>query len=235
MRRASVLKQVGRFREAHQDLSRALPYLRRAGDTVWEARSLTWRAEVFLGLGLSGRAAEDYARAEELFATTGQELEYAKARHNLGLAALSRGDLPLALTYFDEAGNRYGALGETNPDLAIDRCWALLAAGLATEAAQETDVALGRIPPEGGIAYKTAELGFAAATAALAAGNPVTAKERAQQARRKFRAQGRALWEARADLLLAEASYAAGERSARLFRSVERVAAVWTRPGPTRP
>lgn len=225
MRRASVLKQVGRFDEAHQDLSRALPYLRRAGDTVWEARSLTWRAEVFLGLGLSGRAAEDYARAEELFATTGQELEYAKARHNLGLAALSRGDLPLALTYFDEAGNRYGALGETNPDLAIDRCWALLAAGLATEAAQETDIALSRIPPEGGIAYKTAELVFAAATAALAAGNPATAKERAHQARRRFRAQGRALWEARADLLLAEASYAAGERSASLFRSVDRVAA----------
>ena len=50
MRRASVLKDLGRFHEAHQDLSRALPYLRRAGDTVWEARSLTHRAEVFLGL-----------------------------------------------------------------------------------------------------------------------------------------------------------------------------------------
>ncbi|MGD0609128.1 MAG: CHAT domain-containing tetratricopeptide repeat protein [Streptosporangiaceae bacterium] len=225
MRRAQVLKHLGRFHEAHDDLCRALPYFRRAGDTVWEARSLTWRAQVFLGLGRPGRAAADFARAEELFATNGQELEYAMARHNLGLAALSRGDLPLALTYFDEAGNRYGALGETNPDLAIDRCWALLAAGLATEAAQETDIALSRIPPEGGIAYKTAELVFAAATAALAAGNPVTAKERARQARRKFRTQGRALWEARADLLLAEASYAAGERSVSLFRSVDRVAA----------
>jgi tetratricopeptide (TPR) repeat protein len=224
VRRATILKQVGRFREAHRDLNRALLYLRRAGDTVWEARSLTWRAEVFLGLGLPGRAAEDFARAEKLFATTGQELEYAKARHNFGLAALSRGDLPVALTYFDEAGTRYRALGETNPDLAIDRCWALLAAGLVGEAAQETETALSHIPPAGGIAYKTAELIFAAATAALAAGNPITAKDRARQARRKFRAQGRALWEARADLLLAEASYAAGERSARLFRSVDRVA-----------
>ena len=34
MRRAGVLTDVGRFREAHQDLSRALPYFRRAGDTV---------------------------------------------------------------------------------------------------------------------------------------------------------------------------------------------------------
>ena len=86
MRRADVLRDLGRFHEAHRDLSRALPYFRRAGDTVWEARSLTHRAEVCLGLGLPGRAAADFARAEELFATSGQELEYAKARHNRGLS-----------------------------------------------------------------------------------------------------------------------------------------------------
>ncbi len=88
MRRASVLRDLGRFHEAHQDLNRALPYFRRTGDTVWEARSLTHRAEVFLGLGLPGRAGADYARAEEMFATNGQEFEYAKARHNSGCVAL---------------------------------------------------------------------------------------------------------------------------------------------------
>lgn len=149
MRRASLLGGMGRFHEAHQDLSRALPYFRRAGDTVWEARSLTHRAEVFLGLGLPGRAAADFTRAEELFAANGQELEYAKARHNRGLAALSRGDLPEALTYFDEAGNRYDALGENITELALDRCSALLAAGLAGEAAQEADTALGYLQAEG--------------------------------------------------------------------------------------
>ena len=152
MRRASVLYDMGRFREAHGDLSRALPYLRRAGDTIWEARSLTIRAHFFLGLGLPGRAAADFARAEELFATSGQELEYAKARHNRGLAALIRADIPEALTYFDEAENRYDILGEINPDLAIDRCSVLLAAGLAGEAAHEADTALSRIPPGGGTA-----------------------------------------------------------------------------------
>jgi tetratricopeptide (TPR) repeat protein len=225
MRRAQVLWNLGRFHEAHEDLCRALPYLRRAGDTVWEARSLTWRAHAFLGLGLPGRAAADFARAEELFATSGQELEYAMARHNRGLTALIRGDLPGALAYFDEAGNRYDALGETNPDLAIDRCSALLAAGLAGEAARETDTALGRIPPEGGIAFKNAELLFAAATAALAAGDPAIARERARQARRLFRAQERAVWETRADLVLAQARYAAGERSASLLRYAGQVAA----------
>jgi len=224
MRRAAVLTDVGRFREAHQDLSRALPYFRRARDTVWEARSLIFRAEAFVALGLPGRAAADFARAEALFAANGQELEYAKARHSLGLMALSRGDLPQTLSYFDDAGNRYDALGETIPDLAIDRCRALLAAGLAAEAAEEADAALGQIRPGGGIAYKKAELLFAAANVALAAGDPTVARQRAGQARRLFRAQLRDIWAERADLVFAQASYAAGERDSRLFRYVEGVA-----------
>ena len=113
----------------------------------------------------------------------------------------------------------------TNPDLALDRCSALLAAGLAGEAAQETETALSQVPQEGGTAYKTAELLFAAATAALAAGDPAKARERARQAHRLFRTQGRALQEARASLVLAEARYAAGEHSPALLRYAEEVAA----------
>ncbi|MGO8892336.1 MAG: CHAT domain-containing protein, partial [Streptosporangiaceae bacterium] len=225
MRRARALWDLGRFHEAHRDLSRALPYFRRAADTLWEARSLTARAFVFLGLGLPGRAAADFARAEELFAANGQDLEYAYARHNLGLVALARGDLPRVLSYLDQAGRRYQALGEDIPELAVDRCLTLLAAGLAAEAAHETDNALSRIPPGGGIAYRNAELFLAAATAALAAGNPAGARQRAAQARRMFRAQGRQLWETRASLVLTEARYALGEHSAVLFRYAEDVAA----------
>jgi tetratricopeptide (TPR) repeat protein len=225
MRRANVLWGMGRFREAHQDLSRALSHFRRADDTVWEARSLIHRADIFLALGLPGRADADFVRAERLFATNGQEFEYAKARHSLGLLALARGNLPEALAYFDEAGTRYDALGETLLDLPIDRCWALLAAGLADEAVQETNNALDRLPPAGGIAYKEAELLFAAATAALAARNPARARERARQARRQFQTQRRSLWEARASLVLAEARYAAGEHSPALLRYAEEVAA----------
>ncbi len=224
MRRASALRELGRFHEALQDLNRALPYFRRTGDTVWEARSLTHRAEVFLGLGLPGRAAADYIRAEELFATSGQEYEYAKARNNSGCVAFIRGDLPEALACFDEAANRYDALGETNPDFFVDRCLALLAAGLASEAADETSSALSRLPPAGGIAYKQAELLFAAAIAAFAAGHPAAARDRAGQARRLFRRQGRPHWEARVGLVLAEARYAVGEHSLALFRYVEQVA-----------
>ena len=225
MRRARTLWDLGRFHEAHQDLSRALPYFRRAADTLWEARSLTARAFVFLGLGLPARAAADFARAEELFAANGQDLEYGYARHNLGLAALARGDLPQALSYLDDAGRRYQALGEDIPELAVDRCMTLLAAGLTEEAAHETEAALSQIPPGGGIAYRNAELFLAAATAALAAGKPVDARQRARQARRQFQTQHRALWEARASLVLAEARYAAGEHTPALLRYAEEVAA----------
>lgn len=225
MRRATVFYELGRFREAHEDLSRSLPHFRRAADTVWEARSLTLRAFVFLGLGLPRRAAADFASAEELYGTSEQELEYAKARHNRSLVALSRGDLPEALTYLDEAGNLYDALGETLPELAIDRCLVLLAAGLADEAAHETETALGRLLPAGGTAYKKADLLFAAAIAALAASDPARARQRARQAHRLFRAQQRAIWEARAALVLAEARYASREHSAALFRYAQEVAA----------
>lgn len=224
MRRASVLKDLGRFHEAHQDLSRALPAFRRAEDTVWEARSLIHRADIFLSLGLPGRASADYVHAEALFAANGQVFEYAKARHSLGLVALARGDLPAALAYFDEAATRYDELGETLPDLAIDRCWVLLDAGLTTEAVNEADAALGDLPPGGGIAFRRAELLFTGATAALAAGQLAEAKERAAQARRLFRTHRRPLWEARARLVMTQARYAEGQRSARLLRQAEEAA-----------
>jgi tetratricopeptide (TPR) repeat protein len=225
MRRATILYELGRFREAHDDLSRSLLYFRRAADTVWEARSLMLRAYVYLAFGLPRRAASDFARAEELFATTGQELEYAKARHNRGLTAMNRGDLPEALTYFDEAGDRYAAFGENIFELVIDRCTVLLAAGLAEEAAQEADTGLSRLPPGGEMAYKKADLLFTAANAALAAGDPASARERARQARRLFRTQKRTIWEARAGLVLAEARYGTGEHSVALLRYAEEVAA----------
>ena len=224
MRRANVLSEMGRFDEAHRDLSRALPYFRRAGDMVWEARSLTHRAFVFLGLGLPRLAGADFARAEELFSMTGQELEYAKARHNRGLVALGRGDLAEALAYLDEAGNRYEELGESLPEFTIDRCSALLAAGLAGEAAQETATALTELPPGGGIAYRKAELLFAAATASLAAGHPIEARRLARQASRLFREQGRSRWDARAALVAVEARHKAGDHSAALLRNAEDVA-----------
>jgi CHAT domain/Tetratricopeptide repeat len=224
MRRASTLKRLGRYDEALKDLGRALPALRRAGDTVWEARSLTHRAEVYLAFGNTARAEADFARAEELFANNGQELEYAIALHNRGLVAIVRGDLPAALAFLEVAGRRYDALGAKDPQLAIDYCVALLAAGLASDALREADAAAARFGTGGGDALKRTELIYVAATAALFAADHSGALNRGLRARRLFRAHGRGLWASRAQLVVLSARYANGESTGRLLAQTKQVA-----------
>ncbi|RZT16620.1 CHAT domain-containing protein [Kribbella sp. VKM Ac-2569] len=221
LRRADVLLVLGRHREALDDLRSAITRLRRSGDQVWEARSRNYRGFIQLALGSTLRADADFAVAEKLYAATGQEFEYAEARQNRGLVAFSRGDLPAALRYLDEAGRRFAAVGVVWPDLAIDRCGVLLAAGLSTEALAEMDQA---IAGEGGTATKRGELLFAAATAALAAGDPAAAREHADRARRLFSAQRREWWSVRSSMVLLEARYQSGERGERLLRRVSAVA-----------
>ena len=185
---------------------------------------MTHRAEVYLAFGNTARAEADFALAEELFASNGQELEYAKALHNRGLVAIVRGDLPSALDYLDVAGRRYDALGATDPQLAIDRCSTLLAAGLASDAMREADAAAAQFRASGGDALKRTELIYVAATAALSSADPAGARERAGRARRLFHAHGRDLWESRAQLVVVQARYANGESSARLLAQTEQIA-----------
>ncbi|GAA2824231.1 CHAT domain-containing protein [Kribbella solani] len=224
LRRADVLLVLGRHREALDDLRSAITRLRRSGDQVWEARSRNYRGFIQLALGGARRADADFAVAEKLYAATGQEFEYAEARQNRGLVAYSRGDLPAALRYLDEAGRRFTAVGVVWPDLAIDRCGVLLAAGLAAEALTEMDQAIAAMEAGSGTATKRGELWFAAATAALAAGDPAAAEERAERARRLFSAQRREWWSVRSSMVLLDARYQAGERGEGLLRRVSAVA-----------
>lgn len=224
LRRASVLMSLGQFAATLEDLGVALPLLRRAGEHVWEARALVVRAHVTLLYGAPSRARADIVLAEKLFGRAGQELEYAMARHNRSLVAIAQGDLPAALTYLDEAAQLYAALNVTIPDLAIDRSAVLLAAGLATEALTEADDAVTQMHTVHGPAYKRAELLHAAAAAALAIPDPQAAIDRAQHARRLFRAQRRDLWQARSELLLAHGRYADGTRSRQLLREAGKLA-----------
>jgi tetratricopeptide (TPR) repeat protein len=224
LRRADVLLVLGRHREALDDLRSAITRLRRSGDQVWEARSRNYRGFIQLALGGTKRADADFAVAERLYAAAGQEFEYAEARQNRGLVAFARGDLPAALRYLDDAGRRFAAVGVVWPDLAIDRCGVLLAAGLGTEALAEMDQAIARMEADGGTATKRGELWFAAATAALAAGDLQAAQERADQARRLFSAQRREWWSVRSSIVQLEARYQSGERGPRLLRRVSDVA-----------
>jgi tetratricopeptide (TPR) repeat protein len=225
VRRGIALWVLGRHAAALDDLRRAARVLRAAGDIIWEARALSARALVHLACGATGRANLDLSRAERLFATTSQELEVTFTWHNRGLVAFRSGDLPRALSCLDEASRQYSLQTVSMPDLSIDRCAVLLAAGLPQDALRQADEAIAEFHGNGGQATKHAELLLSAAQAALAAAQPQVAAERAEAARRIFAAQGRAWWQAHAALLQLQARFAAGPVGAGLLRQVEQVAA----------
>jgi len=224
MRRANLLRIVGRYDEALADLRRGISLLRRADDHVWEARSRTNRFLIYMALGQTARADRDLAIAERLFAAAGQDLESAITLQNRADVAYQAGDLPLALGFLDEAEARYTTLGTHRPTVAIDRCTVLLAAGLAAEAVAATEAALRRQNRFGGEATSAAELLFAVATAAEAARQPALAAARAAAARRLFRRQGRHGWHVRASFIELQARHAAGSLTRRLRRQARELA-----------
>jgi tetratricopeptide (TPR) repeat protein len=231
-RRAIVLWTLGHYPEALDDLHRAVSTLRRDGDTMWAGRALTARALVYLAQGRIRRAADDLGAAERLFAGTGHELESAYLVHNRAIVAFRTGDLPTALSYLDEAAQRYTALDVPLPDLHIDRCAVLLAAGLPRDALTQAEQAIGELERIRGQSTKKAELLLTAATAALATEQPQVALARAQAARRLFRAQHRERWAAHAGLLVLSARFALGGGSAPLLRAAARLAGHLDQTGP---
>jgi tetratricopeptide (TPR) repeat protein len=215
-RRAYSFWVLGRHREALDDVRRVVPVLRQAEDVIWVARSLTLRATVHLALGAVDRAEADFAAAEELWGTTGQEHDKADVVESRALTAFRAGDIPAALRLFDEAAERYTALGTPTFMLSIRRCEVLRAAGLAAEALAEADAAIGALDALGGQRTRKAELLLVAARAAGPAGAPDTAVDRGAAAVRLFARQRRPWWEAHARLVLAEARFAAGRRTGRM-------------------
>jgi tetratricopeptide (TPR) repeat protein len=225
LRRGIALGKLGRNRESLNDLRRAAAVLHRAGDVVWEARALTARADVHLVLGSTDRADGDYAAAGRLFAATSQELETAYVIHNRAQVAFRTGDLPAALSHFDEAARCYRLLGVVEPQLSIDLCTVLLAAGLPGDALGAADSAIAHLEHSGGQPTKRAELLLLAAGAALAGSDPGTALVRAREALGLFTAQRRDWWRTHAQFGVLRARHGTERASAGLLRSMESVAA----------
>ncbi|MFJ8545061.1 CHAT domain-containing protein [Streptomyces sp. NPDC093586] len=223
-RRAYVWWVLGRHGEALEDVRRAIPVLRQADDVIWTARALTLRATVHLALGAVERAEADFAAAEALWDTTGQEHDKADAVESRGLAAFRSGDVPAALRLLDEAEERYAKLGTPTFMLTIRRCEVLLAAGLAREALAEADAAIAALDGIGGQSTRKAELLLVAARAARLADDAQTAIARAALAVRLFAAQRRTWYETHARLVLIEARVAAGRGSGRLVADAAAVA-----------
>ncbi|WP_434095195.1 CHAT domain-containing protein [Streptomyces flaveolus] len=223
-RRAYVWWVLGRHGEALEDVRRAVPVLRQADDVIWTARALTLRATVHLALGAVERAEADFAAAEALWDTTGQEHDKADAVESRGLAAFRSGDVPAALRLLDEAEERYAKLGTPTFMLTIRRCEVLLAAGLAREALAEADAAIAALDGIGGQSTRKAELLLVAARAARLADDARTAIARAAVAVRLFAAQRRTWYETHARLVLIEARVTAGRASGRLVADAAEVA-----------
>ena len=138
----------------------------------------------------------------------------AKVLHNLGYCDLLAGDIPVALQLFDAAGSAYrlNAPGML-PVLAMDKARALLAAGLAGDAASELDDAMTLFRRQR-LDYDLAEAELARAEAAMAAGEPVAACRWAREAERRFRRHGNDACADLADLTLLRARSAAPGRRA---------------------
>lgn len=229
MRRGSGLLTLGEYEAALRDLKEAVRILQHADDRLWLPRALTARAFTYLGLGFVDRARSDMVGAEQMLAAGGQELESARARQNRGVVAFRDGDLPAALECLDAAGERFGELGVTDPEWALDRCNVLLAAGLPADALRAAEETLAHLENVGATGARYAEILLAAATAALAGHDPFTARQRAAQARRAFSRQRRAWWEAQARLIELRARHDSGETSARLLSEAARCAAALDR------
>jgi len=225
-RRGIALWTLGRHPEALEDMRRAVSVLRRAGDKLWTARALNARGMVYIAMGLAARADADFVAAGGLFAETSQEADAIYTVGNRALVAFASGDLPVALSFLDEAAARLRPLGVPTPALSIDRCLVLLAAGLAGDALAEADAAIGAIEEIHGRSTKRAELMLVAATCALATGQPQAALDRAQAASRLFRAQRSEWWLARTGLVIVQARFATGAVSAQLLRDASRAAAL---------
>jgi tetratricopeptide (TPR) repeat protein len=225
LRRGATLLRLGLHRDALTDLNVAISSSRAAEDLLWEARGLEYRGYCHLALGSVHRATADLLRAGELFTACGQDLESIDMTVQRGVLALRIGDLPAALTCFDEAEERFselGTVGTVGTELSIHRSAALLAAGLPQEALTEAETAIRQLDEVRGSSTVRAELLLTSATCALAAGRPDLAQQRAAEACRLFDQQDRYWWRAHARLALVRAGFAAGPATEPMLREAQR-------------
>lgn len=199
--RGLLLLRAGRVPEGLEVLDDAIPRLERGmrggtGDASVLAGAYLNRGTCYIYLAQVAGAATDFARCIEVCDDHGLVLLAAKARHNLGYVAYMTGDLPTALRHYDETERSYrehstGML----PTLQLDRARALLAAGLAADAARQLDDAIPMLR-EQRAGQDLAEAELARAAAALLDGATNDAKRRARAAERSFTRRGNARWAA---------------------------------------
>ena len=228
--RALVLKGLGRWDEALAAYQRALPVFRRAGEQLGEARLLANRGVVQAYRGAYGAAERDLARADALFLQLGQDFSSAVVRQTLGYVAARRGDVPQALSRYDEAEAAYRRHRPPPATLWMDRCELLLWAGLAAEARVSAVRAVEECQRYRQAA-DVAEARLLLAQAALLDGGPDEAWTTAAQAARAFARQRRPAWVALAQRTMLQACLAGAGDGTGCSRDAVRTAAQLDRAG----
>ena len=209
--RGLLLWRVGRYQAAKPLFDEAVPLLAEHPDPVVLARVLLNRGGLHMGAMRLAAARADLRRCEQITRDCDAPLLAAKAVHNRGYCELLVGDIPAALAALEtaEAGYREHGPGIL-PIATVDRSRALLAAGLADEAAAGLESAIAAFRDQR-LSQDRAEAELALAQALTAAGKPAEAAGQARQAERHFRARGNETWAALAELTRARADFAAAQ------------------------
>ncbi|MEU5697116.1 CHAT domain-containing protein [Actinosynnema sp. NPDC020468] len=222
---ALVLHRAGRTAEALALYDAGIAeleagYAAGAVPTQSLAGNLVNRGLTSIAFGLLEDAERDMRRTIALAEADDLPLMKAKALHNLGDIAQLTGDVPTALRRYEETVREFGALA---PDLVhrvrIDQARTLLAAGLADEAAQHLDEALGVLRKRR-VGQDLAEAELARAAAALVQGDPGLARELATRAGRRFTRRGSTSWAELAALTRMRAEVGVSARTATPARAV---------------
>jgi tetratricopeptide (TPR) repeat protein len=198
LQRGLLFMRTWRRSEALRVLDEAIVLLEGIpAETPNLASALINRSFAHLNAGDVRQARADLVWCRRVATDESHDVHAAKVLHNLGYCDLLAGDIPVALQLFDAAAGAYrrNAPGML-PVLAMDKARALLAAGLAGDAASELDDAMALFRRQR-LDYDLAEAELTRAEAALAAGEPVAACRWAKAAERRFRRHGNG---ARADI-----------------------------------
>jgi len=215
LQRGLMLMRTWQGEAALRTLDQAVALLERnPAETANLATALLNRSYAHLNVGHVRRARADLAWCRRVAADHGHDLLEAKAVHNLGYCELLGGDIPAALQLFNEAAGAYRLSAAGNlPVVAMDKARALLAVGLAGDAASELDGAMASFRRQR-LDYDLAEAELARSEAALAAGEPADARRWAAAAGRRFRRQGNDACSGLAALIRLRARFALPGRGA---------------------
>lgn len=204
-----------------------------SADPEMLARTIMNRGLAYISIGKPGPAEADMRRCIALAEERGWKRLNAKAQSNLGDIAQLVGDVPGALEHYEKAERAFRRIAPgLVPRTQIDRARALLAAGVADEAARYLDDALPELR-EHRISQDLAEAELTRAAAALLQGDYTLARTLAESARRKFTKRESESWAEVAALtkMRAEASAALATPGGRVSRAraaalAERLSAV---------